>query len=496
MNERFKSFLIQLRKDQRGQMLPVMALMLTGLLGMSALAVDIGRAYASFRDLQASTNAAAMAGASGLPNTTATTIATQFSSLNGDNNAYNFMPNVQMVSGYPKMVCLTTLTNLGVSCVAPANANAIIVQQQVVVPTFFAGLINHKNITLTATATASMRGAVSAPYNVAIILDTTASMNDNDSDSQCSTTRLACALQGIQVFLHDLDPCGASVSTCGTVTTTSVANTPPTASVANAVDRVSLFVFPNITAGTISKDFDCSATNPTAAPYTFPAKGAASYVPANPLLSTSPTYQIIGFSSDYRASDTSTTLSSSSDYVEAVNGKSGCTGIAAPGGEGTYYAGAIYAAQSALVAAAAANPGTQNVIIMISDGDASATSSALATGTTGYSATSGTYPSIKQQCHQAVTAAQAATAAGTRVYSVAYGADSSGCSTDTSPTITPCVTMQGIASAARYFYSDYTAAAGSGNCISASQPTSNLNQIFTDIAGDFTVARLIPNGTS
>ena len=56
--------------------------------------------------------------------------------------------------------------------------------------------------------------------------------------------------------------------------------------------------------------------------------------------------------------------------------------------------------------------------------------------------------------------------------------------------------MLAMASAAQDFYSDYTASANSGNCISASQPTSNLNQIFTDIAGDFTVARLIPNGTT
>jgi hypothetical protein len=56
--------------------------------------------------------------------------------------------------------------------------------------------------------------------------------------------------------------------------------------------------------------------------------------------------------------------------------------------------------------------------------------------------------------------------------------------------------MQNIASNAAYFYSDYTATGSSGSCISASQPTTNLTQIFTDIANDFTAARLIPNGTT
>ena len=104
------------------------------------------------------------------------------------------------------------------------------------------------------------------------------------------------------------------------------------------------------------------------------------------------------------------------------------------------------------------------------------------------------YPAT-QECHQAITAAQNAAAAGTTVYSVAYGAESSGCTTDTSPAITPCETMQQIASSPSNFFSDYTATGGTSSCVSASRPTSNLNQIFTQIAEDLTVARLIPNNT-
>jgi len=113
----------------------------------------------------------------------------------------------------------------------------------------------------------------------------------------------------------------------------------------------------------------------------------------------------------------------------------------------------------------------------------------------GASTTSGTYPSTKQECHQAITAAAAAASAGTLVYTVAYGATSSGCTTDTSPTITPCQTMEQMASSTSFFYSDYTATGGSSTCISASQPVSGLNQIFQAIATDLTVAKLIPNGT-
>jgi hypothetical protein len=218
------------------------------------------------------------------------------------------------------------------------------------------------------------------------------------------------------------------------------------------------------------------------------------------------TYQILGFQSDYRTSDTASALSSASNTVKAVGGKSGCTGMSNPGGEGTYYAGVLYAAQSALLAQQSANPGSQNVIILLSDGDASASSSQMTTkaqstptGTgsqaTTWATNSGTYPSYVNECQQAVTAAAAIAATGTRVYSVAYGAAAtSGCSTDTGTyKNAPCNAMKNIASSPAYFFSDYTASQNSGQCISASQPTTSLNQIFTQIAGSFTAARLIPN---
>jgi hypothetical protein len=486
MNQKSESFLCRMLKDQRGQALPIVAFILVGVLGMGGLIVDSTHLYVSYNELQASTDAAVLAGAAFLPNATATTEATTYSAVSGSNNAQPNLPNVTMVSGYPLLRCLTTLTNEGIACVAPANANAIQVKQQAVVSTYFVRIFGLKSVTITASATAAMRGAITSPYNVAIIVDTTASMTDTDSDSQCNSTRLACALAGVQVLLHDMSPCISSDSTC-TVTN---------GNAANSVDRVSLFAFPNATVGTVSDDYNCGKTNPTIEPYTFPTPRATTYAPTSSPTST-PTYQILNYSSDYRTSDTATSLNTGSNIVISSGGKSGCTGMQAPGGEGTYYAGAIYAAQSTLIAEQTANPGSQNVIILISDGNASASQSQMASkainGTT--VTKSGTYPSWINECHQAITAATAARTAGTRVYAVAYGAESSGCTTDT-PTITPCSTMEQIASATQYFFSDYTQSGSSSTCVSASQPTTNLNQIFTEIAMDFTVARLIPDGTT
>jgi len=484
MKLRRKSWISRFLLDERGQMLPIMAILLVGFLGTAALSMDLGRAYVGYRELQNATNAAALAGAEALPNSTAANQATAYSAAAGGNNA-NGMANVTMVTGYPKLECLAALTNQGMACVAPANANAIQVQQQMVVNLFFAPIFGKKTLTLTATATAAMSGAATTPYNVAIVVDTTASMSDMDNDSQCSTSRLACSLTGVAVLLQQLYPCLSSEASCGTVT----ANTNGGGMVAHSVDRVSLFTFPNPTVGTISKDWACPTSNPTIEPYTFPAASGSSYAPSG---SSTPTYQIVGYSSDFKTSDTASSLSTAADYIVAIGGKSGCKGIGNPGGEGTYYAAAIYAAQASLVAEQVAYPGSQNVIILISDGDAGTTDSGAMPGA---STTSGTYPSTKQQCHQAITAAVTAATAGTRVYTVAYGAEASGCGTD-SPSITPCQTMQQMASAAQYFYSDYTASGGTSSCVSASQPTTNLNQIFTDIAGSFTVPRLIPNGTT
>jgi len=175
-----------------------------------------------------------------------------------------------------------------------------------------------------------------------------------------------------------------------------------------------------------------------------------------------------------------------------AGGKSGCTGLQAIGGPGTYYAQVIYAAQARLVAEQALYPTSKNVLILLSDGNANATSA----HTPGASTTSGTYISTLQECHRAITAASAATAAGTRVYAVAYGAEASGCPIDTSPAITPCETMEGIASSPSNLFSDYTATGGTSSCVSASQPVTGLNRIFQVIALDLTDVKVIPNNTT
>ncbi len=460
-----ESIVRRLRDGQRGQSIVMVTIAMVALLGVVALVVDIGGLYYAYQQLQVATQAAALAGGAVLSNDTASeaiTTATDYSAASGEFNAHSsLLTNVTMTAA---VKCLTTT---GIICTAsPANANAIVVTETATVPALFARVLGFNSWTISATAMASARGGYNGPYNVAIILDTTSSMNNTDSDSQCSSSRLSCALAGIRTLLSTLSPCAAGLASCGSVTN---------GNVAKPVDEAALMVFPGLTsASQASLDYTCPTKNPAITTY-----------------NNSPVYQIVALSSDYRTSDTSA-LKTSSSLVIAAGGGS-CSGVQAPGGEGTFYAGVIDVTQANLVANA--RPNTKNVMILISDGNANATKTQMATMTsTNYQNTN--------ECHQAIREAQKAAAAGTTVYSVAYGAESSGCTTDNgSSAITPCQTMQQIASSpgtipnSANFFSDYTATGGSSACVSAARPTTSLIQIFTEIGDDLTVARLIPNNT-
>jgi len=484
---RSKLDLMRAFKDEEGQVLPWMVLLLILFLGGAGLCVDLGHAYICERELQASTDAAALAGGYALSLSTATSASVKSAAANYS----SVSPGVNVNSGLPStaitttLKCLTTLSNEGIGCSSsPTGDNAIQVTQTAIIPTHFIralrafGVKSATSMTLSAISTASMRGATNAQYNVAVVIDTTASMGQNDSDASCNNSRITCALQGVQTLLQSLSPCTASSASSG----------------CTGFDTVSLFTFPNMEANTASNDYTCPTSNPTIGPYSTPVPGASWSAPTG----TAETYQITNYLDDYSSTNKSGGALNTSSYLAIASGvdatnnnKTNCSGLQTPGGDGTYFAGAIYAALSSLASAQAANTGSQNALIILSDGDASTTKM---TATNGEKLTlTGAYPSLVDQCQQAVTAAKTAPT-GTTVYSIAYGASSSGCSTDTSG-ITPCQTMEEMASSPADFYSDATASQNKGQCTSSSNPNLTLNGIFTQLATSFTVSRLIPNNT-
>jgi Flp pilus assembly protein TadG len=526
------SFFRRFLRGERGQAAVVVALTATGMMALSGAAIETGHVYYAYQRLVASTNSAAMAGAQMMPNTTeASTYVTNYSSETGE---YNATPLLTNVVATPTFLCLSTVSgSLNVPCSTSTGGtggyNALSVKQTATIPLWFGGLIGMRQMNMAATATAAMRGGQNSPWNIAIILDATPSMAFQDNGAQCSGTQLYCAQQGIQALLKDLYPCQLS-QTC-------------TGSGATVVDNVSLFVFPAVTAATAYKDYTCNAGSPTAVAYTFPDP------PSSTVLPSGDTYQTVTWSSDYKTSDTATSLNTSSHLVIAAGGdmvktyySTSCPGVQTRY-EWTYYAQVIYAAQTALAAQQAANPNSKNAIILLGDGDTEACAAnaytaggacnnsplslvagegtlngtgTATTNPTGYNSV--TYPSALGQCGQSVLAAQAAAKAGTAFYTIGYGAENTSaprsqtnitgnCPSDIyySASVTtnggtwgvggtPCQSLAAMASAAVNFYSDD--ANGCQATAPSNQSITKLTAIFRAITNNLSTPRLIPNGSS
>jgi Flp pilus assembly protein TadG len=535
-------------KEDKGQALVFTAVVLTAFMGVTGVAVDAGKGYYAWELLKSSTDAAALAGAAGMPNTTtATTYADDYGSKTSAWNANGIMNTVNETITFE---CLTTVTNTFYAPCENATGggngttyNAVQVNQTAKVPTWIGPLFGMPTFNINATATAAMKGGQATPYNIAVILDTTESMNGADdganNTSNC-TSQIQCAELGIQTLLLELYPCQGG-GTCSTSST--------------PIDNVAIFVFPGATSTTISNDYACNNTSPSIVPYTFTNVTSGSQ---NLNLPTGDTYQVVPYDIAYKLSNGATTLNSASNLVEAVGGASGC-GAAAPGGEGTYYAQVIYAAQASLVTEHNAN-GFADMMIILSDGDATACNTAVATaagtsttntcgngkssqitastgtlngtgtktsnpmtptGCSGSTPTttcsgylSANYPSALGECGQAVVAAQYAAANGTTVYAVGYGTEASGCTTDASYSDTvnssttgygggnwqagdsPCKAMAAMASATNgsTFFSDQVN--GCDSTDSNNVGITSLKAIFERVGADISSARLIPNTTT
>jgi hypothetical protein len=509
MRDKRIPLLLRFGKDEGGQTAVLVTVMIFALMALAAAGIETGHVYYAYRLLQASTNAAALAAGQAMPDIGTQSAATAgtawgnliaYSSETGQHNATNLLKNVSITANFYcsskaesslNLACGNPPSGEGSCSSGSTGCNAVTITQNAQVGLWFGGFVGFNTFNLTATASAAMRGGTGQAWNIAVILDTTKSMSDPDSGAQCSGTQISCAIQGVQYLLADLTPCPLNM-TCG-------------AKGVSYVDDVSLYVFPPVLATTAPLDY-CSGGSgaPTHEYYMVPT--------LNPLW----TYQIVPYSDDYRTSDSTSSLNSSSDIAIATGATKSCSGIQAPGGAGTYYAQVIYQAQSDLVAQQTANPGSKNAMIILSDGNATATNSSgdiipsvlgLLNGILGVNPNSYTYPSAVGECGQAVVAAQAAANAGTAVYTIGYGAETSGgCTSDKTysasvttgggtwgPGDQPCQAMAAMASSTTNFFSDD--AQGCAATSPSNQSLTKLTSIFQAVSNSFTSSRLIPTGS-
>jgi Flp pilus assembly protein TadG len=540
-------------KDQRGQSAVVVAIAITAITALAATSVEVAHVYYAYQELVASTNQATLAGAqtmgtaildtasSGAYTAEVTAAVKQYSSVSGELNATSYLQNDAIAT--QTLYCATTMEGAPnyVECQVPPGGgttgyNAIKVTQAAKVPLWFGGLIGMKQMNLAYTATAAMKGGTDIPYNLAIIMDTTGSMQSTiRNDKDCTTSQISCAVQGLEVMLENMDPCQLN--------TACTAGSP-------YVDDVALFVFPALSTNYSANDYksDYCGSGSRSVPYNFVdvKNGSSQNLDMESTGTDAGAYEIIPFNDTYKTSDATQSLAATAALAEAVGySGSGCNGLSAPGGQNTYYAQVIYTAQAALEQQQTANPNSKNIMIILSDGDATAcalnantaaggcnsannivaennpscikqgNSCLHGTGTktsnpSGYE--SPDYPSALGECGQAVQAAQLATAAGTVVYTIGFGSETTGCTSDKTYTITagstdgaeawpsgpypktPCNAIAAMASSVNTFFSD-----NSGGCPTLTPANANftsLAQIFHAILAGLQHPRLIPNGTT
>jgi Flp pilus assembly protein TadG len=437
------SFVRDLWRDRRGSIAIIAGVTMPVLLGLGGLSVDMGNVLLAQNQLKAATNAAALAGADALilPNATATTATAAAQSWAAAHPVANL--TITSVSAVAK--CAKPIATMP-NC-TPSNPNIVTVTQTATVPAFFAKVVGFTGpFTISAASSASKAGGTAVPLNIIVVLDATQSMNT--ADAGCAVpgvshpTREQCALYGIQEVLGVMVP---------------------------PEDKIGLMAFPGYSSALTTP---CTKTKPGAvAPY---------YTPGI-------VYTVVGLSTDYN--DGSGVLNTASNLVKAAgSAPSLAPCFQAQGGEGSFLAESITAAQAAFPQAT----GTQNVMILLSDGDATTTysqmyclvigpikvcPSPLAPAWVSHGAA---------QCDQSVAAATAAKAAGTWIYSVAYDSPTSACASG--GTYTPCTEMQHIASdPTRFFTTNATCSGGSSPNVASSLPAALLQ-----IAYSLNKARLIP----
>ncbi len=295
-------------REERGQVLVLAAVAMVVFIALTGFALDVGHAYLVQRQLQAATDAAALAGALELPDSTlARQVASDYGPEPTKRNALRSNDNATIDV---RTKCVTAIPT---GCTGGnGQVNAISVDSTSDVKTFFAKVVGFDSFTVKARATACSPCSVK-PLDIMLVLDRTGSMcqlSDGRNDPSCR--KLRAAREGIQTFLRQMSP---------------------------QFHHVGLAVLPPAT-GT-SRAAHCAT--PTSGGYD----------------ATPPRYLIAGLSSDFASPPG--TLNPGSTLVDRVE----CQQV---GGGRTAYAGAIDAARTELQTNG--RPGVQKVIVFLSDGAA------------------------------------------------------------------------------------------------------------------------------
>ncbi len=184
-------------EDECGQVIVLMVVALLGLLGMCALVIDLGYLYWNQRDLQSSADAAALAGAMELPDSSnSILVAKQYGTGSSARNHDSRIVNVNEVV---TTKCLTSVPGC-------SPVNAVVVDETADVNTFFMRLFGLQTARIHVRATACSPCGIK-PLDIVLVLDRTGSMcQDSLGRNDPACTDLNNAREGMKTFLGFLDP--------------------------------------------------------------------------------------------------------------------------------------------------------------------------------------------------------------------------------------------------------------------------------------------------
>ncbi len=537
----FVSLLKRLGQDERGVTATIVALSITALLGVGIAGVDMGRLYVVQRQLQMSADDAALAGAAylqegeyiGTPScatagsvnadvpssSVAAQCAGHFSARQGGQNDFTGLK----VTVTPTPQCLKSVTKTtSVTCDdggSPPTFNAIEVTERASVPIFMGKLLGYPDgaIPITAKSTAAAKGGQGKPLDIMVVVDATGSMQSG-TDQYCfstggntingifysgTVTNEKCALLAVQSLLQGLDPHydnvgllifpGVTSSYFGTVNTTN--------GLTGQSVMVSGIPYATTCGETLGNNSGNNANN----------NGKNSFygpIPTSFPVSSAPFYTAVNFENGYKGELTSSVgIGTNIDVSDPLSialgscktGPDTTHGGVYAYGQGTYYVGVLAEAANDLTLV---NDGNQKVLIILTDGDANGTKSEFISGTAA--------SVITNECQQAGAVAHAASDAGIWVYTVSYATATAGCSSDTGTLgsipvvidgttynetavnqypITPCQSIQGMATSPQYFFS------GTPTCTEAGEGgnSTSIVELFEELAAQLTPERLIEN---
>ena len=381
-------------KGERGQVLPLVMLALVGMLGMSAFVVDVGYAYYGKKKLQATIDAAALAGAQDLPNaTTAVVSATTYANKNKPaelNGTVNGQPQMTVTAS----AGCTAKTLLDGTCVlGGANQNSLKISGTLKTTTYFAQLfgVDHFNVSATAAACSPCSAQ---PIDVVLAVDRTGSM--------CDTT----VLVGSEYQCEDLNNLKDGVRSM-----LNLFSTPQT--------QVGLIAFPPLRRVPTTGVYQSLCADPYSSPAQDPNNknggvtddvydgqtGSATF-PGT--INTQRLYLNDPLSFDYRVGK-GPLIATSGLMLHTVNG-SATTGCL-QAGQVTSYTQALNEAKAELDLRG--RPGIPHYIVFMTDGEANV-------GAAWPGNPTGTDNQATQPCASAIRAATAIKAAGVQIYSIGY----------------------------------------------------------------------------